>query len=162
MHAFLVGCKDGDATVRASCLSNLAEVCKVLGIGAHPYLEEILLCVESILEGDKEVEVQRGALFVFFMLLDGLGVEAFQLIPHKIATIHSKLQRYVDDPDPVTQYHALTALDLLEEVVRQYMFGDAPPRSILHVMDDPAPVARIAQGGAMIEVLGSDDEGDHR
>ncbi|CAI5718549.1 unnamed protein product [Hyaloperonospora brassicae] len=44
------------ATLRASCLSNLAEVCVLLQWGLQPYLLDVLTCVFGVLQLELEVE----------------------------------------------------------------------------------------------------------
>jgi vesicle coat complex subunit len=57
---FLAGCRDPDPLVRASALSNLAELCELLHYALLPFLEEIVSCVQSLLQSDTTVEVRRG------------------------------------------------------------------------------------------------------
>jgi len=57
---FLAGCRDSDPLVRASSLSNLGELCELLHYALLPYLEEIVACVQSLLQTDATVEVRRG------------------------------------------------------------------------------------------------------
>lgn len=57
---FLAGCRDPDPLMRASALSNLAELCELLHYALLPYLEEIVSCAQSLLQSDTTVEVRRG------------------------------------------------------------------------------------------------------
>uniref|UniRef100_H3GK10 Uncharacterized protein n=1 Tax=Phytophthora ramorum TaxID=164328 RepID=H3GK10_PHYRM len=47
------------ATLRASCLSNLAEVCALLQWGLQPFLLDVLTCVFGVLQLELEFEVKR-------------------------------------------------------------------------------------------------------
>ncbi|KAE9193999.1 hypothetical protein PF004_g20853 [Phytophthora fragariae] len=47
------------ATLRASCLSNLAEVCALLQWGLQPFLLDILTCVFGVLQMELELAVKR-------------------------------------------------------------------------------------------------------
>ncbi|ETL39311.1 hypothetical protein L916_09327 [Phytophthora nicotianae] len=47
------------ATLRASCLSNLAEVCALLQWGLQPFLLDVLTCVFGVLQLELELEAQR-------------------------------------------------------------------------------------------------------
>ncbi|RLN89601.1 hypothetical protein BBJ28_00011587, partial [Nothophytophthora sp. Chile5] len=48
------------ATLRASCLSNLAEVCALLQWGLQPFLLDVLTCVFGVLQLELERESKRG------------------------------------------------------------------------------------------------------
>ncbi|KAG7379908.1 hypothetical protein PHYPSEUDO_008030 [Phytophthora pseudosyringae] len=47
------------ATLRASCLSNLAEVCALLQWGLQPFLLDVLTCVFGVLQLELEFEAKR-------------------------------------------------------------------------------------------------------
>ncbi|GMF64542.1 unnamed protein product [Phytophthora lilii] len=47
------------ATLRASCLSNLAEVCALLHWGLQPFLLDVLTCVFGVLQLELELEAKR-------------------------------------------------------------------------------------------------------
>ncbi|KAG1686519.1 hypothetical protein DVH05_006485 [Phytophthora capsici] len=47
------------ATLRASCLSNLAEVCALLQWGLQPFLLDVLTCVFGVLQLELELEAKR-------------------------------------------------------------------------------------------------------
>ncbi|KAG7400464.1 hypothetical protein PHYBOEH_005492 [Phytophthora boehmeriae] len=47
------------ATLRASCLSNLAEVCALLQWGLQPFLLDVLTCVFGVLQMELEIEAEQ-------------------------------------------------------------------------------------------------------
>ncbi|RMX69435.1 hypothetical protein DD238_004631 [Peronospora effusa] len=47
------------ATLRASCLSNLAEVCALLQWGLQPYLMDVLTCVFGVMQLELELNAKR-------------------------------------------------------------------------------------------------------
>ncbi|KAI9987428.1 hypothetical protein PInf_023467 [Phytophthora infestans] len=47
------------ATLRASCLSNLAEVCALLQWGLQPFLRDVLTCVFGVLQLELELDAKR-------------------------------------------------------------------------------------------------------
>lgn len=56
------GIRDSNATMRASSLSNLADVCQCLGYGVQTYIQEVLLVVRDIALSDPDVQVSKLAL----------------------------------------------------------------------------------------------------
>lgn len=60
MNCFLSGTKSESVGVRASSLSNLAEMCKILRFALQPFIRDIIVCVTAMLTTEKEVEVRRG------------------------------------------------------------------------------------------------------
>lgn len=133
VNCFLISCKDFDQTIRASGLSNVAEICKILRYGLHPYVVEIIECVESLLRFDKESEVRRGGIYVLYLLLEGLGVEAFQFMPEYLGKIGRLVNEALHDPDAVTRYHAQQTKAYLSEIVGDFL---SPPvtKSPFHIL----------------------------
>ena len=69
VHIYLLGCKEKEEIIKASSLSNLAEICKLLRFALHPYLIEILSCVSHLLQSDPSPLVQRGLSFLLFFFI---------------------------------------------------------------------------------------------
>lgn len=63
MHHLFIGIKDTLPSIRSSSLSNIAELCKLMGFSLHPFIRDILSTVESILRYEKEEEVRRGLTY---------------------------------------------------------------------------------------------------
>ncbi|EGG14080.1 hypothetical protein DFA_11843 [Cavenderia fasciculata] len=127
MNCFLVGCRDKRVGVRASSLSNLATMCELLkSFGIDQYLVEILSCLNSMLTSEREIEVRRGAIFVYQLLLRGFGLDAFNQgssMSQELQTTYRQL-KYLEstDPDPVCKFHARTALSELETITKEFIF----------------------------------------
>ncbi|GAM18866.1 hypothetical protein SAMD00019534_020410 [Acytostelium subglobosum LB1] len=122
-HSFFLGCRDNSVGVRASSLSNLATLCELLKFSIDQYMVELFGCLEGILRSEKEVEVRRGAIFVFQLLLKGIGMEAFSLIPDQLKNIYQIL-KFIEstDKDIVCKHHAVMALQELDSITRQFIF----------------------------------------
>jgi hypothetical protein len=119
---FLRGLRDPSEAIRASSLSNLAEMCKSLRFALHPYITEILAAVSAVLGTDKEVQVRRGCVFLLSELLRGLGEDSFQVIPQEMKSIYQTLKRIEDtDLDNVTQYHAKIALSYINAIMSRVL-----------------------------------------
>eukprot|EP01133_Synstelium_polycarpum_P008955 gene8955-10501_t len=125
-NCFFMGCRDASVGVRASSLSNIATMCELLKFAIDAYLVETIECITSILRGEREVEVRRGAIYVFQLLLKGLGLDAFSSIPTSLSSIYTTL-KYVEssDTDPVCKYHARSALSELETITKQFLFPNS-------------------------------------
>ncbi|EGC31098.1 hypothetical protein DICPUDRAFT_95597 [Dictyostelium purpureum] len=123
---FLQGCKAQEAVgVRTSSLSNLSTLCEMLHYSIDSYLVEILHCANTILSSDPEIEVRRGAIFIFQQLLKGLGLDSFEIIPNELKEIYNTLKKTeFYDPDEICKYHARAALYDLETITKQFIFPD--------------------------------------
>ncbi|KAF1794700.1 RNA polymerase II assembly factor Rtp1, C-terminal [Phytophthora cactorum] len=140
------------ATLRASCMSNLAEVCALLQWGLQPFLLDVLTCVFGVLQLELElggkrrpkpgasdateddeqqrlrkqqrvVAVRRGAVFVLRYLVELLGWKMLELMPDQLSPLYHTL-KYVArvDRDRVVVFHADRALRALDEVMRSELF----------------------------------------
>ncbi|OQR97579.1 hypothetical protein ACHHYP_10179 [Achlya hypogyna] len=116
-----------DATFRASCLSNLAEVCGLLRWAIHPFLADVLLCVKGVLEvergrSDAHVALRRGAVFVLHQLLTLMGREVFEIAAEHMTPIYRMLKLVATDSDRVSRFHAEQALSELDVLMRGELF----------------------------------------
>lgn len=136
------------STLRASCLSNLAEVCVLLQWGLHPFLQDVLTCAFGILQWELEavpsqqqpllqessstadktqpssvVTVRRGAVFLLKYLLQIMGWKVLDIMPDQLKPMYHTL-KYVErtDRDQVVVFHAKKALEALNEIMRQELF----------------------------------------
>ncbi len=57
---FLHGTRDKEASVRASSLSNLGELCKLLHYALPPFVRDVLDCVYAVLNSETDEQVRRG------------------------------------------------------------------------------------------------------
>ncbi|KAJ3596004.1 hypothetical protein NHX12_002413, partial [Muraenolepis orangiensis] len=78
MGVFLQGVRDGDPTVRASCLSNLGELSHRLDYALGPLAQELSSCLSALIKTEKEAEVRRAAVHVITLLLRGLSDKTTQ------------------------------------------------------------------------------------
>ena len=103
----------------------------MLRFGLNSFSQEIIECVGSISRFDKEVEVKRGCIFVIYLLLVGLGVEALQIVPEHFTMIKEIINRYLTDSDGVTFFHAENARASLREIIS---YQTPQVDSILHII----------------------------
>ena len=122
MNSFLISCKDPLPSMRASGLSNLAELCKQLHFALQPFIREIIDCVVAIVKTDKDEDVRRGALLVITLLFRGLRTDVFELMADDMKSLFRLLKQLeANDPDEVTRMHAKIALGEVNNIVRSFM-----------------------------------------
>ncbi|GLD98464.1 hypothetical protein PINS_up007161 [Pythium insidiosum] len=113
------------ATLRASCLSNLAEVSAMLGWGLAPYATDVMTCAFGVLQLELDmadegvVAVRRGAVFLLKYMVQLMGYKLLDVVPDQLRPMYQTL-KHVErvDKDAVVQFHARTALMVLDDVMR--------------------------------------------
>ncbi|XP_030757835.1 transport and Golgi organization protein 6 homolog [Sitophilus oryzae] len=123
LNTFLSGTKDEDHLVRASALSNLGEICRVLGYKLGSVVTEVLVCVHAVITTDKAPEARRAAVTVIRQLLAGLESETIAFLKEDILPIYRTLKQiYRDDKDDVMRLQAQLALEELNENMKNFVF----------------------------------------
>uniref|UniRef100_A0A1Y1LB53 RNA polymerase II assembly factor Rtp1 C-terminal domain-containing protein n=1 Tax=Photinus pyralis TaxID=7054 RepID=A0A1Y1LB53_PHOPY len=123
LNTFLVGTKDEDHLVRASSLSNLGEVCRVLGYKLGTIVTEVLVCVHGVISTDKMIEPRRAAVTVIRQLFVGLEKETVVFLKDEILHVYRTLKEiYRNDADDVMRLQAQLALEQLNENVKEFLF----------------------------------------
>ncbi|XP_046828756.1 transport and Golgi organization protein 6 homolog [Vespa crabro] len=124
INGFLCTTRDPDPLVRASSLSCLGELCKVLGFRLGNIIIEILYCINCILETDKALECRRAAVLVINLLVRGLGKHVLTDLSKDLLILYRSLKHLRDtDKDPVLRLHAQLALEEIDEVVQNFLFA---------------------------------------
>jgi len=80
----MAGVRDNDHFVRASSLSNLADICRILRYNLGSIIEEIVKCVDYVLRFDPEIEPRRAAVLLLQMIIQGGDSELLQVSSQKI------------------------------------------------------------------------------
>ncbi|PIO35963.1 hypothetical protein AB205_0205430, partial [Aquarana catesbeiana] len=80
IHAFLRGSRDPDSSLRASSLSNLGELCKLLHFSLGSVVHEVISCLSAVIHTDPEAVVRRAAIHVVVLLLRALSSRATEVI----------------------------------------------------------------------------------
>ncbi|XP_008553458.1 transport and Golgi organization protein 6 homolog [Microplitis demolitor] len=123
INGFLSGVRDQDSMVRASSLSCLGELCKVLGFKLGNAITEVLYCVGRIIETDKEQECRRAGVLVINLLIRGLGKDVLTDLGNELLPVYRALKFLRDnDSDDVLRLHAQLALEELDDIVRDILF----------------------------------------
>ena len=124
LNVFLNGCKHSDELVRASCLSNLGETCKLLNFALNDCINELISCLSSIIDTDKCVNVKRSASMVLQMIIEGLNKETFiQVLGPSIVSLFKLLTKIKSNSqDDIIQVHCQMTSDYLNEMIKKSMF----------------------------------------
>ena len=75
----------------------------------------------------------EGGVYVLYLLLEGLGVEAFEMIPDELQPIYRQLRIAKNSPDPITALHATSALDQLSSILHDFCLPQESS-SPLHIL----------------------------
>lgn len=127
VNGFLCAIRDPDPMVRASSLSCLGELCKVLGFRLGDILIEVIYCISCIIKSDKAAECRRAAVLVSTLLLRGLGKDTLTSLGRDLVDLYRGLKHlHNNDEDPVLRLHAQLALEELDDIVKDFLF--APPK----------------------------------
>ncbi|XP_062403575.1 transport and Golgi organization protein 6 homolog [Sardina pilchardus] len=123
--AFLGGTRDPDPTARASCLSNMGELCQLLRFSLGPLAQELSVCLTALIKMEKEAEVRRAAVHVITLLLRGLSHTATEVLSDVLLDLYRALKWVVrSDRDEVAVLHAQLALEELDDVMRKFIFPE--------------------------------------
>nr|CAI5863193.1 unnamed protein product [Callosobruchus analis] len=123
LNTFLAGARDEDDLIRASSLSNLGEICRVLGYKLGTIITEVLVCVYAIIATDKSPQARRAAVTVLKQLFIGLDIRMIEFLKEEILPIYRTLKDiYMNDKDDVMRLQAQLALEELNENVKNFVF----------------------------------------
>ncbi|CAK1602966.1 unnamed protein product [Parnassius mnemosyne] len=125
LNTMLTGCRDEDPLIRASALSNLAEIALALHYKIGSIIYELLLCIGSIIETDKAIECRRAAVMVISSLLKGLGKETLVQLEDNLLPLYRTLNKLYKDinEDDIVRLHAQIALEELNDIVHDFLFS---------------------------------------
>lgn len=75
----MAGVRDNDHLVRASSLSNLADICRLLRYNLGSIVAEIVTCADYVLRFDPETEPRRAAVLLLQMIIQGGDSELLEV-----------------------------------------------------------------------------------
>ncbi|KPJ06433.1 Transmembrane and coiled-coil domain-containing protein 7 [Papilio machaon] len=142
LNTMLTACRDHDPLIRASALSNLAEIALVLHYRIGSIIYEVLLCIESIIETDRAMECRRAAVMVISSLLKGLGKETLIELKEHLLPLYRTLNKLYKDPneDHAVKLHAQTALEELNDIVYQFLLPNIDLEKPFSLLDEPKEI----------------------
>ncbi|XP_047545076.1 transport and Golgi organization protein 6 homolog [Vanessa atalanta] len=137
LNTMLCACRDDDPLIRASALSNLAEIALVLNYKIGTIIYEVLLCIWSIIETDKAIECRRAGVMVVSSLLKGLGKDTLIELKENLLPIYRTLNKLYKDAneDTVVRLHAQIALEELNDIVTEYLLPNLPSQKEFLMLD---------------------------
>lgn len=75
----MAGVRDNDHLVRASSLSNLADICRLLRYNLGSIVSEIVNCADYVLRYDTAIEPRRAAVLLLQMIIQGADSELLEV-----------------------------------------------------------------------------------
>ncbi|XP_076476756.1 transport and golgi organization 6 isoform X2 [Bombus vancouverensis nearcticus] len=124
INGFLCAIRDADSLMRASSLSCLAELCKVLGFRLGDDVIEVIYCLTSIVKTDKVPECRRAAVMVSTLLFRGLGKNTLTSLGKDLVDLYRGLKHLRDnDEDLILRLHAQLALEELDLIVQDFILA---------------------------------------
>lgn len=136
VNGFLCTIRDADPLIRASSLSCLGELCKVLGFRLGNVLVEILYCIACVVKSDKAAECRRAAVLVATLLFRGLGRDTLSTLGKDLVDLYRALKHLRDnDDDPVLRLHAQLALEEIDHVMRDFLFAPSKLEKKIFLLD---------------------------
>ncbi|XP_039307388.1 transport and Golgi organization protein 6 homolog isoform X2 [Solenopsis invicta] len=126
VNGFLCAIRDADPLVRASGLSCLGELCKVLNYRLGNILTEIIYCITCILKSDKIPECRRAAVLVATLLFRGLDRDLLSSCTSDMIDLYRELRNLRNDTDSVLQLHVQLALEEIDRIIHNSLLTGFP------------------------------------
>lgn len=137
LDAFLKGARDPEPLIRASSLSNLGQVCQTIGFRINNIIQEVLLCIKSIVQSDA-MEVCAAAVMVLTLLLQGLEHDTFSVLGDDLLEIYRYLKLlYNREEDNSLKLHVQLALEEINKICREFIFPTQKLEKRLYILDAP-------------------------
>merc|ERR1719237_576497 len=137
LNSFFSVANDPDSLVRASGLSLLGEICKLLRFSLGNMTAELLNHLAACAR-DQEVEVRAAAVMVLTMVLQGLGRDTLKVLHHHLRDIYRALKvlNGVEKEETVL-CHVGLALQEIDNVMRSLLTPDPAMEKKIYVLDPP-------------------------
>ncbi|XP_076036798.1 transport and golgi organization 6 [Oratosquilla oratoria] len=138
INTLLQGARDPEPLVRASSLSNLGEVCKLLRFSLGSIVFEVFSILSAIVKHDKAPEVRRASILVVTNILRGLGEDAFRVLREVLRDLYRELRLVnAQDPDDVVRLHAQIAIEEIDSIMRNFLLPKLNLSKKIYVMETP-------------------------
>ncbi|XP_061197020.1 transport and Golgi organization protein 6 homolog [Saccostrea echinata] len=136
VSAFLMGAKDPDPLIRASCMSNLGEVCSVLRFYLGPIIQEVFTCCSALLKSDSDVEVRKASALTLTLILRGLGKNVLQVLGSVIRDLYQLLKLTErSEKDEGVRRQIILAYNELDDIMREELFPKQVLQKKIRVLD---------------------------
>ena len=136
--SILSAAKNDEPLVRASALSNLGEICRLLHFALGSVMHEVFECIHSILLYDCNVEVQRSAAMCITFLLRGCSKESLKTLSGLLSKLYKLLKQTMkSNKDELVQMHVQMALGELDALMKDFLFPKQTLSVNIRVLDPP-------------------------
>merc|ERR1719510_2158312 len=137
LNSFFSVANDSDSLVRASGLSLLGEICKLLRFSLGNMTAELLNHLAACAR-DQEMEVRAAAVMVLTMVLQGLGRDTLKVLHHHLRDIYRALKvlNGVEKEETVL-CHVGLALEEIDNIMRSLLTPDPSMEKKIYVLDPP-------------------------
>ena len=137
LNSFFSVANDPDSLVRASGLSLLGEICKLLRFSLGNMTAELLNHLAACAR-DQEVKVRAAAVMVLTMVLQGLGRDTLKVLHHHLRDIYRALKvlNGVEKEETVL-CHVGLALEEINNIMRSLLTPDPAMEKKIYVLDPP-------------------------
>jgi len=127
---FLHGASDKHPLIRASCISNLSELCSLIQKYIPTLQHELSHCLCSVATTDSDVVARQAATHALKCFVLSFGKNILHLFSESIKDIYKVLKLVYDkDTDGKVKLHAQLALEQLDVVMRDVLFNEPLHRS---------------------------------
>ncbi|XP_068211675.1 transport and Golgi organization protein 6 homolog isoform X2 [Palaemon carinicauda] len=138
INCLLSGIRDSEPIVRASSLSSLGDVCKILRFSLGSIMFEVFEVLQGVIDTDNAVEVRRAAVLVVTLILQGLGRDAFLVLKDVIRNLYRVLRLVqTRDPDDIVRLHAQLAIEEIDSITREFLLPKLNLTKRMYVADIP-------------------------
>ncbi|VVC25878.1 Armadillo-type fold,RNA polymerase II assembly factor Rtp1, C-terminal,Armadillo-like helical [Cinara cedri] len=125
LNTFMAGVRDDDHLVRASSLSNLADICRLLRYSLGSIVAEIVNCADNVLRYDPAIEPRRAAVLLLQMIIEGGNSELLEILTGSIKDIYQILKfQYQSDRDATIKLHAQVAIEKLNDIMKSLVLNE--------------------------------------
>lgn len=122
LECFYENLRHDDPMIRCSTLSCLGQLCSVLKFGLQPYINQMMYCLECLLQTEESMDVKRAGLMFLSLLLSGISADCIMAIEAQLLKIYRLVQRYYDTClDDVMQLHAQISLEHLDRMAKELL-----------------------------------------
>ncbi|ESN93895.1 hypothetical protein HELRODRAFT_123132, partial [Helobdella robusta] len=110
-------------TVRSSAITNLAQLCKLLGFSLSSNVNEIFNSLKCMLKYDKSVEVRRAAALATHQILQGTSKDTLRILGDVLAEFYRLLKNvYYIEKDDVVKIHIQHSIEKLNDIMKNFLF----------------------------------------
>lgn len=138
IRCFLSGSRDHNNEFRASSLSNLGTICKLLSYQIHKFFQEMLQQLEIILQSDEYLPSKRASALVLSQVLEGMpNLMDFQEFLLPVYRLLKNVLAY--EHDTQTRIHAEIGLQYLNSKTKDFLNPDLKVSKEIRILLDENP-----------------------